>query len=480
MALDVTTERATEGAGGVPGTEATWEPRIVALLCNWCSYAGADMAGTTRRIHAPNVRIIRFLCTGRMDPLFIVKAFEQGADGVLLSGCHPGDCHYVQGNLLARRRMTVFRALMDLLGLDQRRLHLAWVSASEGAKWSRIVDEVTAAVREAGPIGRWARPASSEAGAGLLPRHPEETAPRSPPTPEEAEAVTAHLRRMAADLLDRGEVSLVLGYTEGSLPGQMVPAFAARPEEAEALAWNERCGNNLAVYLRRATRERPQGRVAAVVKSCDARTVAALQGEGQLERERVVLIGVRCAGVWDDGCLAAKCYACREEVSPLVDWTVTAAGATPGAAPSGAERAVAPDPRDRELATLEARQPEERWDWWQRQFERCLRCYACRAVCPMCYCDVCISERHRPQWIPTTIDGTGNTAWNVARAMHLAGRCIGCDECLRACPANIRLDLINRRLAREIEARYGFRSDVDAGAPAPLTTFRPDDPDEFL
>ncbi len=135
-----------------------WEPRIVALVCNWCTYAGADMAGTTRRIYEPNVRVLRFLCTGRMDPLFIVKAFEQGADGVLVSGCHPGDCHYVQGNMLARRRLSVFRALMDHLGLDRRRLHFAWVSASEGVKWSRVVNEVTAAVREAGPLRHWGKP----------------------------------------------------------------------------------------------------------------------------------------------------------------------------------------------------------------------------------------------------------------------------------------------------------------------------------
>src|SRR3970282_1024820 len=92
--------------------EEGWQPRIVAMVCNWCTYAGADGAGTARRAYAPNVRIVRFLCTGRMDPLFIVKAFEQGADGVLISGCHPGDCHYVQGILLARRRFTMFRALM--------------------------------------------------------------------------------------------------------------------------------------------------------------------------------------------------------------------------------------------------------------------------------------------------------------------------------------------------------------------------------
>ncbi|MDP2627201.1 MAG: hydrogenase iron-sulfur subunit, partial [Candidatus Rokubacteria bacterium] len=129
-----------------------WQPQIVALICNWCTYAGADMAGTTRRAYPASVRAIRVPCTGRIDPLLIVKAFEQGADGVLVSGCHPGDCHYVQGNLVARRRFTALRALMEFLGLDSKRLHFAWVSASEGMKWSKLIEDTTAAVREAGPL----------------------------------------------------------------------------------------------------------------------------------------------------------------------------------------------------------------------------------------------------------------------------------------------------------------------------------------
>ena len=112
------------------------------------------MAGTTRLQYPAGVRLVRLPCTGRMSPLFILKAFEQGADGVLVSGCHPGDCHYVQGNLIARRRFAVFRSLLDFLGVDLRRLHFAWVSAAEGQKWARVVHDVTASVTEAGPLRR--------------------------------------------------------------------------------------------------------------------------------------------------------------------------------------------------------------------------------------------------------------------------------------------------------------------------------------
>jgi coenzyme F420-reducing hydrogenase delta subunit/ferredoxin len=455
---------------------AEWEPRIVALVCNWCTYSGADMAGTARRTYAPNVRIVRLPCTGRLDPLFVVKAFENGADAVIASGCHPGDCHYVQGNMLARRRLTVFRALMDFLGLDRGRLHFAWVSASEGVKWASVVDEVTETVRELGPVGEWAAPAGATEFA-LPDPGPE---PRTPPSADENERVSAQLRETARALLEDGTASVVIGYTAGSLPGQMVPAFASAPDQAGALAWNERCANNLAVYVPEAVKRRVGGKVALAVKSCDAKAVAGLLREHQVTRDDVLLLGVRCDGVWTDGSLALKCYACEDEVSPLADVTVAGDGAHEGAVPSERPRAVAPDPREAQIAALEKLPPAERDDWWQRHLDRCLRCYACRAVCPLCYCETCLAEKSRPQWISQRPTGPGNTAWNVTRAMHLAGRCVGCDECTRVCPADIRLDLINRRVAQEVEGQFDYRAGVDASAPPPLATFRPDDPDEFL
>lgn len=445
-----------------------WQPKIVALVCNWCTYAGADMAGTARRTQSPNVRIVRQLCTGRIDPVFIIRAFEQGADGVIVSGCHPGDCHYVQGNMLARRRLSVFGELMSFLGFDRRRLHFAWVSASEGVKWSHVVDVAAAAVREAGPLGRWTRPAGNGPAAADLPAPGPE--PRAAPAKEECARVAAALRQKAATLLADGEVSVVAGYSRGSLPEQMVPAFLADPAGAEALDWNERCVSNLSVYLPQLLKR--EGKVGLVVKSCDAKAAVTLVRENQLDRDRVVLISVPCAGVRQNGQLAPKCYACAEEVSPLADVIVEPV--------SSGERVLAPDPRDAEIAALDALPATRRWDFWQRQFGRCLRCYACRAVCPLCYCETCVADKSRPQWIPVSIDGPGNTTWNVTRAMHLAGRCIGCDECTRACPADIRLDLLNRRVAAEIEGRFGYRPDQDATAPPPLATFLPTDPDGFL
>ncbi len=128
-----------------------WEPRIVAFVCKWCTYAGADLAGTVRLRYPANVRIVKLPCSGRIDCFFIVKALEQGADAVLVSGCHPGDCHYSDGNYHARRRFRLFRRLLEFLGVDLRRVQFACVSAAEGMKWADLVSDLADEVRQLGP-----------------------------------------------------------------------------------------------------------------------------------------------------------------------------------------------------------------------------------------------------------------------------------------------------------------------------------------
>ena len=135
--------------------EQQFEPNIVAFVCNWCTYAGADLTGTSRIKYASNVRIVRFPCTGRIDYNLILKSFAQGADGVIVSGCHPNDCHYTSGNFHARRRWIVFRQLMEYMGIDMRRVKFSWVSAAEGAKWAQIVNSTVQDIRDLGPIGAY-------------------------------------------------------------------------------------------------------------------------------------------------------------------------------------------------------------------------------------------------------------------------------------------------------------------------------------
>ena len=129
-----------------------FEPKIVGFLCNWCSYTGADLAGVSRIKWPPNVRPIRVMCSGRIDPTFIVKAFREGADGVLVSGCHPGDCHYYEGNYKALRRVHLLRRVLEQFGIHPDRLKLTWVSAAEGERWAQVTKEMTETVRRLGPL----------------------------------------------------------------------------------------------------------------------------------------------------------------------------------------------------------------------------------------------------------------------------------------------------------------------------------------
>jgi coenzyme F420-reducing hydrogenase delta subunit len=126
--------------------------RIVGFLCNWCSYGGADTAGVARFKQPTDIRIIRVPCSGRVDPLFIVKAFILGADGVLVSGCHPRDCHYSDGNFYARRRLEMVKRLLPFVGIDERRFHYTWISASEGQRWQSTVTDFTRRIHELGPM----------------------------------------------------------------------------------------------------------------------------------------------------------------------------------------------------------------------------------------------------------------------------------------------------------------------------------------
>jgi coenzyme F420-reducing hydrogenase delta subunit len=128
-----------------------FEPKIQAIICNWCSYAGADLAGGSRIQYPADIRAVRVMCTGRIDMLFILKAFMDGADGVLVSGCHFGDCHYLEGNFKAAKRMFMIKSLMRNIGLEDRRFRMTFVSASEGAKWATVMEDVVTTITELGP-----------------------------------------------------------------------------------------------------------------------------------------------------------------------------------------------------------------------------------------------------------------------------------------------------------------------------------------
>jgi F420-non-reducing hydrogenase iron-sulfur subunit len=140
---------ATEEAG----TQQSWEPKVLAILCNWCSYAGADFAGSSRLQYPANVRVVRVPCSGRIDPMYVLRGFQRGADAVLVSGCHPGDCHYAEGNYYARRRLSVLKRLLAFVGIEPERFRAHWISASEGPEFAEVIDKIVAEVTPLGPWG---------------------------------------------------------------------------------------------------------------------------------------------------------------------------------------------------------------------------------------------------------------------------------------------------------------------------------------
>ncbi len=142
--VETTTQEATE--------PKQWQPTILGILCNWCSYAGADLAGSARLHYPETIRIVRVPCSGRTDPMFVLKGFQRGFDGVMVLGCHPGDCHYAKGNYYARRRIALVQDLLASLGIPQERFHFEWVSASEGNRFAELVQEFTETIRQLGPF----------------------------------------------------------------------------------------------------------------------------------------------------------------------------------------------------------------------------------------------------------------------------------------------------------------------------------------
>jgi coenzyme F420-reducing hydrogenase delta subunit/ferredoxin len=412
-------------------TATVFEPKIVAYVCNWCTYLGADLAGTSRLEYPPNVRIIRLPCTGRIDTNLVVKALEIGADAVLVSGCHPGDCHYTAGNYHARRRWMLLRDLLDAVGFDLRRLHFSWISAAEGKKFQQVITEITEQTRALGPY----RPYEA------TPHRENLTAPAPPAVAPSADAV-AKMRAEARELLESGKVKVVIGY------GDRGPVFITRPEDADGLQWNEHSTANLTVYLKR-KEIRALGRIAVVVKACDERALVLLERESQLAPGDIEVIRVECAGLGQP-----KCASC--------------------------EKTASPQPRYAALDALKRMSPDERLSYWTSEFDRCLKCYACRQVCPMCYCERCLADKNRPQAIDTSPTRMGNFAWHIARAMHLAGRCVGCDECTRACPAGIDLRLLNLTLAEAAERQFNYRAGVDPNAEPIIGCYALTDQEEFI
>jgi formate dehydrogenase subunit beta len=285
----------------------------------------------------------------------------------------------------------------------------------------------------------------------------------------------AALRKKAEGLLSAGKVKVIIGYGTAAA-GEVRPLLARTPEDARRFVWNS-C-HNLAAYLTRepvAAILRRGEHVGIVVKGCDDRAIVTLIQEGQIARDQVHVIGVVCDGVTgpdsDGEGLSIKCGGCQVRVPLFYDDLI------------GDPAGIEPPPGNPlgDVEELLAKTGDERWAFWHEQMEKCIRCYACRQACPMCYCKECITEKSEPQWIDKAPLPRGNLAYHVIRAAHLAGRCSSCGECTRVCPVGIPVDMLNRFLTSRISEAFGHECGIDCEAGLFQSSFSKDkDPEDFI
>ena len=464
------------------------ELRIVGFLCNWCSYGGADTAGVARATQPTDLRIIRVPCSGRIDPLFIVRALLNGADGVLVSGCHPRDCHYSAGNYYARRRLEVLKQFLPVLGIDERRFEYTWVSASEGQRWQHVVTTFTDRIHKLGPALRFEdpEPLLKVVDMALTSLRPLGTG-QNAKLDELKAAIKAKLP----------ELDCVIGWQQGYDAVHTVPLFMRTPEDVDKLVWGPFNVNNPATYLPSFKGKK----VGIVVKGCDSRGVVELLQENLISREDVVVFGMGCNGTIDINRVLAKIGDVTEVES------VTGSGATlkvradgkdyefamqdvaqdkcractvpnavihdhfagsPTNIPDGAQPAMPAI-----MTFLDGLSLEDRMGFWRGHIDRCIRCYACRNACPMCVCrDNCVADSREPHWLTQEDSPTQKMFFQLIHAMHLAGRCTGCGECNRACPMGIPVGALKLQMGRVVKKLFEYAPGMDVDAVPPLLGFQ--------
>ncbi|MCY2992172.1 MAG: 4Fe-4S dicluster domain-containing protein [Planctomycetota bacterium] len=272
------------------------------------------------------------------------------------------------------------------------------------------------------------------------------------------------LRQTCRQLLQEGTVQVVIGYGQATQAVSPYPVFVTSPDDVGQLVWNERCRANLAKYLLR-KEIRALGKPALVVKGCDERALVVLEQESQLDRSQIVVIGMACPGMDEPRC--AACDAHQPRFANVMIGEVANEGL----------------PAQRRYAALHAfmeRSAAERMAYWTTELARCVKCYACRQACPLCYCERCIVDKNRPTSLDTSATLKGNFAWHITRAFHLAGRCVGCEQCTRVCPAGIDLRLLNLAMAQAAEESFAFRAGTDPQAAPILGSYSQQDQETFI
>lgn len=303
----------------------------------------------------------------------------------------------------------------------------------------------------------------------------------------------------AKKLLEEKKVDLVVGFSKGSLPLRSTPCFIRKPEDAAKLTWDCSCENNLANYLRKR-----QDRVAVVAKGCDVRSIVALINENQIDRNNLFIIGVPCSGMIDrtkvDAALEGKDLVAVEEKGDTL--VLKAKGITMEVKTAdlmhdtckvcrygnpviydmmiGEPVPAKPEDNFADVAAFEALSPAERRAALAAEFSKCIRCYACRNACPMCYCTECFVDCSAPVWVNKSTGTDDNIMFQAGRVFHSAGRCADCGACDRACPMGINLRGMTRKMVKEVKELFGYETGVNPDAKPALAEFKADDPQPFL
>ena len=312
-------------------------------------------------------------------------------------------------------------------------------------------------------------------------------------------AYTEKIRDISRRLLKECQVEMIIGFRKGTLPMMNEPCFVKSPADVDQLVWDSHCGINLANYL-----TNRKEKIGIVAKGCDSRNIVTHIVENKIKRDQLVIIGVPCEGMIDRRKLTGMCPGEILEVAEA-DGKITVTGTEFSDTVNRADilrqnctvchhrnpviyDEMAADPveeqsdvdRYADVREIEALDPEQKWDYFENLLSTCVRCYACRNACPLCYCPTCFVDEARPQWVGKSQDPMDVRTFHFLRAYHCAGRCTDCGACERACPVGINMRVFTKKLEKDAFDQYGWVAGLSPDQRPPLDTFKPGDPDDFI